>query len=152
MWEDLYLDTVDEDFTTSVTTPVDLSEWVSRPPDVPEVARVWGASTGTQNRKLFEEMEPGDYILFYRIGEGEYVGTGKIQAKCEAEWMAEEYWEESNSDRKLLYVISDFDRSVSPVKEVNELLGYADIYHPHGLQRVTDDRVSPSLLSKFNLE
>jgi hypothetical protein len=151
-WADLFLDTVDDDYRATVASPVDLSECPDRPVEVPSSARVWGATVGKQNKQTFKQMSDGDYVLFYRVGEGEYVGAGQIHTTCTTDWVANHYWGENNAERQLVYFLSGFSEATVPVKEVNEVLGYKNIYHPHGLQRVSDDRVSSEVLSLLDLE
>ncbi|NGM71047.1 hypothetical protein G6M89_18900 [Natronolimnobius sp. AArcel1] len=152
MWKDIFLDTVNEDFQTTVATPIDLSNHSSLPDDIPSTARVWGSNDGQQNRDIFESIDKGDYVFLYGVDKGRYVAGGIIQATCKTDLFAEDYWGEKSANRKLIYIISDLQQVDISVSEVNDVLGYEDIYHPHGLQRVADERQKRDAISKFGLE
>lgn len=150
MWADVFLTTVDEDYNSTVASPVDLSDWPERPHEVSECARVWGVNEAKQNKEAYDRMDVGDYVLFYRVGSEEYVGAGRIGALCESKWVAERYW--TADDRTNLFILDAFSGRTVPLAAVNEALEYRSIYHPQGIVRVSDQRPLSKAVELFDLE
>lgn len=152
MMRDLFLTTIDNqfDFQDTVETPADLSDWPDRPTDFPEQARVWGIRQAEQNKRAFEKMQQGDYVLFYENGTNEYAGAGIIDSTCETEWVADHYW--SNAERQLVFTVNEYHDVSVPLKEVNEVLEYKPAYHPQAVVRVSDRRPLSEALKLFDFE
>lgn len=131
-----------ENFERTVRSKVDLSEF----PDGPDAlsgmddVRFWGVRNGSSNRTNFEKMESGDLVLFYH--DQHYVGTGWVGTTFEDEagWASSTFWQDAPSE--LLYTIDDFSEVTVSKAAVHRIFGYKEGYHPQGLMRVADGRVT----------
>jgi len=153
----LWLVPVDEpSYQATLDEPVDLSDWPGRPDSFPEHARVWGIRTDPEqgswerNRRNLERMERGDPLLIYRNSMSRYTATGRVGPRAHTEYIRDEYW---NGGPALdVYVIEDYDNSMDADPEtVNRVLGYEESFWPQGFWRVSDDRPTDRVVSKFDI-
>lgn len=145
----LYIVPVGDDwidrFSQTVASPVSVPE--SAPADLQKEseARIWGTTEGGQKRTFFEEMEPGDPLLFYT--DGAFFAAGRVGAVFENPAVGEALWD--NPDSRLLYTVTTYQEIALPRAELAELLGYEPAWVPLGFLRVSADAVS-SLLRQYN--
>ena len=134
-----------ENFERTVGSKVDLSEFPDRPDALSgtDDVRFWGARVGSGNRTYFEKMEPGDLVLFYH--DQDYVGTGWVGTTFEDEagWASATFWQDAPSE--LVYTIEEFSGVSVPKSAVHRIFDYKEGYHPQGLSRVADGRVTNRL-------
>ena len=130
----LWLVPVDEpSFQSTLTDPINLSDWNDRPASFPEHARVWGVRTDSEqgswerNRRNLERMERDDPLLIYRNSMSRYTATGRVGPMAHTEYVRDEYWD--GGPALDIYVAEDYDDSIDVVPEtVNRLLGYEESF------------------------
>lgn len=152
----IYLVPMDEpSYRATLAKPVDLSSWKDRPEDFPITARVWGVRTDPKqgswerNQRTWEQMEPGEPLLFYLNGTGEFVARGQIGEMYETEYIRDEFWQ--GGPAVSIYTVEDYDNSVSiKLDDVKSILGYDDGFILRGTHRVSDDRPVDQLLRRVN--
>lgn len=153
----VWLVPVDErSFQSTLTEPIDLSDWDDRPDSFPECARVWGVRTDPEqgswerNRRNLERMERGDPLLIYRNSESRYTATGRVGPMTHTEYIRDEYWD--GGPALDIYVVEGYDDSLDVEPEtVNRLLDYEESFWPQGLWRVSDDRPTERIIHKFDI-
>lgn len=148
MLEDVFLDTIEgcpETIKNRVPIPSELAGHSQ------SEAYVWAGNVSDTNRKIHSSIESGDYIFLYSVGEGDYLGGGEVVATLETDWFVDRYWGSKCSERQLVYLFGTFKQESISVKDVNNILGYSEIYHPHGLQRVGESRDRKALVDRFGL-
>jgi hypothetical protein len=148
---DIWLVPVDETFRETLESPVDLTEWVGRTIDFPLFARVLGVRTDSEdgvrkrNKQYWESMETGDPLLVYRTDRDRYVAFGRVGQKAETKYFQDTYWEDEAAVS--IFTVNDYDDSLDLAPEtVNDVLGYAEDFRPHGLSTVSPDRPISELL------
>lgn len=145
----LYIVPVGEDWIEQ------FEETVSNPGPIPEAApediqraddvRIWGTTEGRQKREFFNEMEPGDPLLFYN--DGEFFAAGRVGTSFENPEIGEEFW--NNAERRFIYTVEDYQEIAVPRETVAKLLGYEEQWVPYRFLRVSLDAVN-SLLQQYN--
>lgn len=143
---ELYRIPVDEpNYSQVLETPIDLTDSSETPTTLrqPGEVRLWGVRSGTSNERLYEELAPGDGLLFYlgknyRDGDnGAYVGIGRVKQKvrCSKEFASLVL---KNEHATHLYTVADFQSIHASPSKIESLLGYSS--HPQGAHRVREDR------------
>ena len=142
-----------ESYLRTLASPVDLSDAPDKPAAFPDEARVWGVRTDPaqgswdRNRRNLERMEPGDPLLVYRNGEGQYVGRGEVGPFWHTEYVRDTFW---NGGPALdVFAVEDYREIDVPTSTVNRLLDYKEGFVPQGLWRVADDRPVTKLLQRL---
>lgn len=134
-----------EGYDRTVESAVELSEYPDRPEPLADLesARFFGVPATDANRTYFEQMAPGDLVLFHR--DDDYVGVGVIGTTFEDEdaWVPTTFWEDE--DATLIYTITEFTPVSVPRTKVHRLFDYTASYSPQGLSRVADSRVTNRL-------
>lgn len=111
-------------------------------------ARVWGSVPGKSNLKNWENMEKGDWVIFYQ--NGFYTFIGQISYKIRSPKLSRSLW---GTDRKtgetweLVYFLTEGFLQNIDTREINSLLGYKEA-PVFGLSKVRDDIVA-NLTSKY---
>lgn len=148
---DIWLVPVDESFWETLESPVDLTKWVGRTIDFPLFARVLGVRTDSEegvrerNRRYWEIMEKGDPVLVYRTDQDRYVAFGRVGHRAQTRYFLETYW--GDEAAVSIFTVDAYDDSLDLAPEtVNDVLGYADDFRPHGLSKVSSDRPINELL------
>ena len=103
-----------------------------------DVLRVWGVRDGERNRTYFDQMNPGDGLLFYN--QGAYRFAGSVGETFEHSWVANRFW--GGAPSEMLYTVENFTRIQLPRGRLNDLLGYKKSSYPQGLQRVSDKKMN----------
>lgn len=99
-------------------------------------AAVWGTPAG--NIQYFEQLSPGDVVLFYQ--DGMYMRAGRIGRAFHSEEISKELW---GRDHGLVYTLYDVADISIPVSEFNERVGYSENDVPNkALQRLGDEKVN----------
>lgn len=130
-------------------------ETVESPAPVPESApehlqregeaRIWGTTEGKQKRTFFEEMEPGDPILFYT--NGEFFAAARAGTVFESPEAGKEIW--GSDDSRFIYIVEGYREISVPPERMATLLGYDEGWIPYRFLRVSPDAVN-SLLQRYN--
>lgn len=148
---DLWLVPIDETLRQTLEAPVDLTRWVGRTIDFPLFARVLGIRTGSGNgvrkrtQRYWEKMETGDPILVYQTNRDRYIAFGRVGQKAQTRHFLETYWDDEAAVS--VFTVDDYDDSLDLAPEaVNDVLGYAEDFRPHGLSKVSSDRPTSELL------
>lgn len=149
MHMDVFLDTVNGSVPESLTTGISLADLDAVVGESADDAKVWAATNTDQNRQSYEQMNRGDAVFLYNVGESEYLGGGIIESTFETSWFVEGPWGLDYGERTLAYMFSEFKQQSMNVRDFNELLGYQPIHHPHGLQRVADSKDRSELLDAY---
>jgi len=137
-WIDNFLRTVESHVPVPAEAPDDLQREAD---DV----RIWGTTEGRQKRTFFEEMEPGDPLLFYN--DGEFFAAGRVETAFEDPDVGEALW--NNSESRFIFTVSDYQEISVPREEVAVLLGYEERWVPYRFLRVSPDAAN-SLLQQYN--
>lgn len=106
---------------------------------------VWGAVPGSANRKRWDSMEPGDYVLVAR--NGKIILAAEVAMKVHSERLAEYYWrrDANNQTWELVYfLINDVAVDVSQ-KELNAYLQYKENFTVQGFSRIDQEKVNTLL-------
>lgn len=147
----IWLVPINETFRQTLESPVDLTRWVGRTIDFPLFARVLGVRTGSRNgarkrtKQYWESMETGDPVLAYWTNRDRYTAFGRVGLKAETRHFLETYWDDEAAVS--VFTIDDYDDSLDLDPEaVNDVLGYAEDFRPHGLSKVSSDRPISELL------
>ena len=109
---------------------------------------VWGSVSGSGNKRNWEAMEEGDYVMVYR--EGKIILAAEIAMKTINPNLAKYFWSEDTDGRtwELIYfMINDvpFDLEIS---KLNKYLEYEENFIPRGFAAIRQDRVD-NLLSSY---
>jgi len=129
----------------TLQTAVAFDDYPDRPAALAdhEAARLHGVQATDANRTYFENMAPGDLLLFH---EGDrYVGAGYVGTAFEDDdgWVADTFWE--TDDATLIYTVTEYTSVSVPRAKVHTIFGYSASYAPQGFSRVADSRVSNRL-------
>lgn len=132
-------------FEQTVSSPVSVPERVPEDLQRETEARIWGTTEGRQKRTFFEEMEPGDPLLFYN--DGEFFAAGRVGTAFENPSVGETLWE--NKESRFIYTVEDYQEISVSRERVATLLGYEEGWAPYRFLRVSQDAVN-SLLQQYN--
>lgn len=105
--------------------------------------RLWAQKDTTKGQQIYDAMEPGDGLVFYKVKRGmaddeqHYVGAGTVgeQYRLDGEQATTLF---NTSVATLAYTVTDFEKLRMTTDEMSTVLGY-DSY-PQSSHRVTDDR------------
>ncbi|MWV38835.1 uracil-DNA glycosylase family protein [Natrialba sp. INN-245] len=132
-------------FERTMADPVDLAEYPECAPELSgqREARFWGTRDGSRNRRTFEQMTPGDLLLFYN--NGQYVSMGRVGKTFDdsEKWVSTTFW--GGAPSSLIYTVINYESISVPRKAMNKIFGYKSQYYPQGITRVADDRVNNSI-------
>jgi uracil-DNA glycosylase family 4 len=143
---DLYRIPVDEpNYSQLLETPVLFGRRDHVPPALRERGpiRLWAVRPGERNEQLYDDLSPGDGLLFYRgakyddANEGRYVAIGRVGEKVRLdETAATELFGTSVARRA--HTVEEFTPDPWSRETVESLFGYTG--YPQGPQRVHDER------------
>lgn len=104
-----------------------------------DVVSVWGNREGTSSS--WEQIEEGDFLLFYR--QGEYIYGAEIIETEENTGLAKELWPDDDGDpwKHIIYLKEPFRLDLSQ-DEINDLADYSDSYNLMGFQSLNDEGVN----------
>lgn len=152
----LWLVPVDEySFQQTLADPVDLSDQDNKPDDFPDRARVWGVRTDPEqgdwerNRRNLEQMETGDSLLIYRNSTSKYHAKGRVGPFWHTTYVRNEFWEGGPAID--VFAVEDYEEIDVEPEQVNQILGYKDMFWPQGLWRVSDDRPKNRVVRRFDI-
>lgn len=132
-------------YDRTVRNRIDLADYSDPPDPLDKYTRVrlWGARSGEGNQTQYDQMGPGDLVIFYQ--DGRYIGVGKVGTKFEDKrgWIRRQFW--GNAPSSLIYTVEDFRGISCPRGSLNSIFNYKESYYPQGLTRVADDRVTNRL-------
>lgn len=116
-----------------------------------EKIKAWGAVPGPQNIRNWDNMHIGDKILIYRNKNYEYYAT--ISFKLHNKELAKHLWKtniyvEHEETWEYVYFLKDLTEISVPIKEFNELIGYAENYTPQGFTSISQERID-YIMDKF---
>jgi len=132
-------------FDDTVVSPVSVPAEAPEDLQKQEEARIWGTTSGNQKRTFFEEMEPGDPVLFYN--DGVFFAAGRVGTAFENSAVGDALWD--NPDSRFIYTVTDYQEIAVDRERIADLLGYEDNWIPYGFLRVSQDAVS-NLLREYN--
>lgn len=148
MAENLFRITVDEpNYSRVLKEPVELEKIRNLPGALQsiETARIWAINPGSNNEKVYQKLQPGDYLLFYLggkyrpNGEGLYVAVGQVGKKFRGdEDSAREFFRNINSVR--MFTVEDYELIMKTKNDIKRILGYEG--DPEGPHRVHEDNYS----------
>jgi MoxR-like ATPase len=97
---------------------------------------VWGATTGSGNKRTWETLQSGDYVLVYQTGK--YTYLSRVIAKTQNRNFAIELWGMMNGTEtwELVYFLEPPTRLDIPTSELTDLLPLRYL----GFTRMADDR------------
>lgn len=110
-----------------------------------EELRIWGTTEDKMSRTYFEDMEPGDALLFYN--DGEFFAAGRVGITFEDSDVGAELWD--NRESRFIFTLSDYQEISVPREKVGQLLGYEEGWVPYRFLRASSDAVN-SLLKQYN--
>lgn len=107
--------------------------------------RLWAQKNSTNGQQVYDAMEPGDGLVFYKVKRGlandeqRYVGAGKVGEtyRLDAKQATTLF---NTSAATLAYTVTNFNQIRMTTDEMARVLGY-DSY-PQSSHRVVDDRYS----------
>lgn len=146
MDQQLFLVTYDQpNFQYTVLTPEwEEEELLNEIPELDSITnntRIWGVREGPGNSDTYENMEPGDWLLFYN--RGEYKHAGKVGEKFRNEILFQEYWIEGTT-ASMLYTVEEFSDIELSRRKLNNILGYKKRgkteWHPQGVHQVEEKK------------
>lgn len=131
-----------EQFERTVATPLRLAQEAPVPAQFEGMqdVRVWGTTETDSPRKQrhIEQLEPGDYVLFYH--DGEFVATGRVGRFFEDPTVGEWLW--GRTESRYIFTLDEYRDAVPAIDTVWEMLGYDGRQVVQGFRRVKDDRVA----------
>lgn len=105
--------------------------------------RLWAQKATEKGQQVYNAMDPGDGLLFYKVkrgiagDEGMYVGTGRVGEKIRLdEEQAKTLFRTPVAT--LSYTVTDFQQIRKSIEAIESVLGYGS--YPQSSHRVTDDR------------
>ncbi|MFC6720246.1 EVE domain-containing protein [Halobacteriaceae bacterium SHR40] len=108
-----------------------------------EGSRLWAQRNSENGQQVYETMESGDGLLFYKVkrgiasDEGMYVGTARVENKHRLnEEQAKALFQTPVAT--LAYTVTGFTEINKSIQDVKAVLGYKS--YPQSSHRVTDDR------------
>lgn len=132
--------------TMNIHAPVELWRHPERPHPLSEleVAYLWGARAGSRNLKMFNQMVPGDLLLFYHRDHYVRFGLVGITFEDSTGWVKRTFW--GGAPSKHIYTVVDYQSILMTKEEVNDVIGYDPDYIPRGLIKVKQPRLSSTTL------
>src|SRR3990167_8103453 len=101
---------------------------------------VWGARGGEGNRRNWERLNEGDYILFYQSGR--FTLIGEIAYKVHNRDLAKYLWRTNVAGEtweNIYFIINEREISVDS-KKLNKYLGYKESFTPYGFAAIEEDK------------
>lgn len=108
-------------------------------------ARVWGTTNEQKKLRYFEDMKPGDLVLFY--SDGHVFASGRVAYKFRSDRFGDWAWDSPSSE--LVYTITNYEEVTIPFSEFRDLLGYSEGYVIRGFTRPAKHAIS-NLLQQYN--
>ena len=98
----------------------------------------WGATPGPENKRIWEAMAAGDYVLC--VYDGTYQFASRVLYKSNNPELARRIWGESEDGRawQYMYYLTSPEKVNRPV---SELAGYLNRAY-RGFTKISDDRVA----------
>ncbi len=127
------------EFERTVISPVNLPELPIHTSALDEVdtaenVRIWGVKNSKLNKKFYDKMTEGDYLIFYH--DDHYRFFGRVWNKFKSNVISREYWCDISAD--MLYTITDF-KDIDVDREVlNEACDYKTTYQPQSIRRMSN--------------
>jgi hypothetical protein len=127
------------EFERTITSPIDLTELpipnsTIQEIDTPENVRIWGVKNSSLNRKFYDKMTVGDYLIFYY--DDHYRYFGRAGHKFKTDIISKEYWGNISAD--MLYTIRDFEHIDIPRESLNQVCDYKSNYQPQSIRRINN--------------
>jgi hypothetical protein len=127
------------EFERTVTSPVNLTELPIHTSDLdgvdtPENVRIWGVKNSNLNKKFYDKMTEGDYLLFYHDDHYRYFGQAGY--KFESNVISREYWGDISAD--MLYSVINFKNIDVSREALNEVCDYKANYQPQSIRRMSN--------------
>ncbi|MFB6200133.1 MAG: AAA family ATPase [Candidatus Nanohaloarchaea archaeon] len=112
----------------------------------------WGATPGTSNESYWDQMTPGDLVLFYL--DKEYVYKGVVSYKTDNSGLAENIWgkDDEGDTWRYMFFFDDIEKIELSDSEVNRKLGYDSGYYPQGLVRSNTEDLQPVVSMVNNID
>jgi hypothetical protein len=103
--------------------------------------RCWAMTVG--KRRAFEQMEPGDEVLFAETSTGRFTRYAQVTYKVENRALGEELWSfQGGNPWEFIYFLRNVRRIDRPKREVVVALTYEPTFEVAGATRVREDRLS----------
>ncbi len=102
---------------------------------------VWGARSTQGNARTFNQMNLGDYILFWQ--KGRIVLIGEIAWKTKNKQLAEYFWKTNISGEtweQIYFIINEHEVDI-PAEQLWGYLNYAKHFVPQGFMAIDENRV-----------
>ncbi|RDZ50456.1 hypothetical protein C5C07_19230 [Haloferax sp. Atlit-4N] len=125
-------------FEKTVHTPFDFT--TEQPPDELkgyEQARIWGFPEGEKNDSYWEQIAPGDLILFYR--NDVFFAVATVAETIQSKDVGEHVW--NNAGSKNVFVLENYKLLGLPVDRLWELLDFKSNFRLQGFMRAKQWRV-----------
>jgi hypothetical protein len=87
------------------------------------------------NKKFYDKMTEGDYLLFYHNDHYRYFG--RAGHKFESDVISREYWGDISAD--MLYTITVFENIDVSREALNEVCDYKPNYQPQSIRRMSNE-------------
>jgi len=103
--------------------------------------KAWGAMPGPKNKEHWEQMEVGDKVLIYRIGNYEY--WANVTYKTHNRELAKYLWKTDTVGKtwEYIYFLDNLTEISVPFKIFNDLTGFSDVFRPMGFSRLTEEKM-----------
>jgi hypothetical protein len=127
------------EFERTIISPINLTELPIHAStlekiDTPENVRIWGVKNSDLNRKFYDKMTKGDYLLFYY--DDHYRYFGRAGHKFKNDIISRKYWGGISAD--MLYTIRDFKHIDVSRESLNEVCDYKSNYQPQSIRRINN--------------
>jgi len=109
---------------------------------------IWGAVPGSSNKRLWETMEEGDYVMIYR--KGKIILAAEIAMKIQNADLARYFWKEDEDGKTWEYtyfMINDVPFDLN-IEKFNEYIGFEKDFKPRGFSPIKQERVN-RMLSEY---
>lgn len=131
-----------ERFRTSVEQPHDLTQYEEVPAQLEgyDELRIWGTTETDSAKKqaAIEEMEAGDYLLFYYSGD--FIAGARVQRPFDNSDVGTLIWNQPES--RHIYILDEVTTDVPSVEQIWDWLDYEGRQVVQGFTRVDDDRLA----------
>ncbi|MFA6197598.1 MAG: hypothetical protein WC734_00380 [Patescibacteria group bacterium] len=106
----------------------------------------WGAVPGSSNTRLWENMEPGDYVFVYRAKK--IILVAEIAMKVHNKDYARFLWREDSEGKtwELMYFLINEVEVDVPMNKLNQYLQYGEDYFPRGFMGIDQEKVNQLLV------
>ncbi|MFK5604894.1 hypothetical protein [Haloferax volcanii] len=127
------------EFERTVLNKIDLTKFhvddliVGEVPS-PTSTRVWGVKNSTLNKRFYDKMESGDWLLFYH--DDKYRYAGKVGVKFESGLISDEFW--SGIDADMLYTVDSFAEIDLSRERLNQVCEYKKSFQPQSIRRISN--------------